>query len=255
MKNHMTKNTKVIVVIAVVAAVGAIIGVYNLRAKKTPLSGNSGAQKQEQKEATISPEDLKQDETAIATFMGDENYPVTFISSQAPSNFTVGVSEPLPEGGGSHITIPQEWQRTINIYESKEFVADTCEVYRFEVYPKTHEVVNVGLIYPKGKATCDDSKSTLFSSSISDEQIKTIGEKYLERAMPETYSSIKDKFTVQPISKDNKDDRWEWLYKDKEYKIPAELEAEPKYPTIRMFISNSGNLLQYENSMPLFKND
>jgi hypothetical protein len=253
MKNYMTKNTKVIAIIAVVAAVGAIIGVYNLRAKKTLLSGNSGAQEQKQKEATISLEGSKQDETAIANFMGDENYPVTFISSQAPSNFTVGVSEPLPEGGGNHITTPEEWQRTVSIYESKEFIADTCEVYRFEVYSKTHEVVNVGLIYPKGKATCDDSKSTLFTSSISDEQIKAIGEKYLERATLGMYSSIKDKFTVRSISKDNKDDRWEWLYEDKEYKSPAELEAEPKYPTVRMFISNSGNLLQYENSMPLFE--
>jgi hypothetical protein len=255
MKNHMTKNTKVIAVIAVVAAIGAIIGVYNLRAKKAPLSGNSGAQKQEQKEATISPEDLKQDETAIATFMGDESYPVAFIGLQAPSNFTVGVSEPLPGGGGSHITIPQEWQRTINIYESKEFVSDTCEVYRFEVYAKTHEVVNVGLVYPKGKANCDDSHSSLFSPSISDEQIKTIGEKYLERAMPKMYSSPKDKFKIQPVSKEGDTDRWEWLYEDRDYKLSAELEAEPKYPTVRMFISNGGNLLQYENSMSLFKNN
>jgi len=249
----MTKNTKVIAVIAVVATIGAIIGVYNLREKKTPLSGHSGAQKQEQKEAMISPEDLKQDETAIANFMGDENYPVTFISSQAPSNFTVGVSEPLPGGGGSHITTPEEWQRTVNIYESKEFVADTCEIYRFEVYPKTHKVVNVGLVYPKGKLTCDDSKSALFSPSISDEQIKTIGEKYLERSMPETYSSLKDKFAVRSVSKDREDDRWEWIYEDRDYKLSAELETEPRYPTIRMFISNSGNLLQYENSISLFE--
>ena len=251
----MTKNTKVIAVMAVLAAIGAIIGVYNLRAKKAPLLGNSGAQKQEQKEAAISPEDLKQGEIVISNFMGDENYPVAFISSQAPSNFTIGMSEPLQGGGGSHIITPKEWQRTVNIYESTKFITDTCEVYRFEVYPKTHEVVNVGLIYPKGKATCDDSKSTLFSPSISDEQIKTIGEKYLERAIPETYSSIKDKFTLWPISKEDKNDRWEWLYEDRDYKLPAELEAEPKYPTVRMFISNSGNLLQYENSMPLFKNN
>jgi len=251
----MTKNTKVIAIIAVVAAVVAIIGVYNLRAKKAPFSSHSGAQKEEQKETIISPEDLKQDETAIANFMGEENYPVTFISSQAPSNFTVGVSEPLPKGGGSHITTPQEWQRTANIYESTKFVADTCEVYRFEVYPKTHEVVNVGLVYPKGKATCDDSKSTLFSPLISDEQIKTIGEKYLERAMPEIYSSVKNKFKVQAVSKEGDNDRWEWIYEDQDYKLPAELEAEPKYPTVRMFISNSGNLLQYENSTPLFKNN
>jgi hypothetical protein len=255
MNNRMTNKTKIIAVIAVVAAIGAIIGVYNLRAKKTPLSGNSGAQKQEQKEAAISPEDLKQDETAIANFMGDENYPVTFISSQAPSNFTVGASEPLLGGGGSHITTPEEWQRTVNIYESKEFVADTCEVYRFEVYSKTHEVVNVRLIYPKGKATCDDSKSALFSPPISDEQIKAIGEKYLERAMPATYSSVKDKFQVQAVSKEGDNDRWEWIYEDQDYKFPDELEVEPKYPTVRMFISNSGNLLQYENSMPLFKNN
>ncbi|MFA6047281.1 MAG: hypothetical protein WCV59_02440 [Parcubacteria group bacterium] len=251
----MTKNTKVIAVIAVLAAIGAIIGVYNLETKKTPLSGNSGAQKQEQKETIISPEDLKQDETVIANFMDDENYPVTFISSQAPSNFTIGKSEPLPKGGGSHITTPEEWQRTVNIYESKEFVADTCEIYRFEVYPKTHEVVNIGLVYPKGRSTCDDSKSALFSPLISNEQIKTIGEKYLERSMPETYSSVKDKFTLQPISKEDKNDRWEWLYEDRDYKLPVELEAEPKYPTVRMFISNSGNLLQYENTLSLLKNN
>lgn len=249
----MTKNTKTIAIISTVTVIVAIIGVYNLQAKKTPLSGDSRTQKQEQKEAVISPEDLKQDETVIANFMGDENYPVTFISSQAPSNFTIGISEPLPGGGGSHITTPKEWQRTVSIYESKEFIADTCEVYRFEVYSKTHEVVNVGLVYPKGKTTCDDSKNTLFTSSMSDEQIKAIGEKYLKRAIPEIYISLKDRFTVQTVSKDGNADRWEWLYEDRDYKIPVELEVEPKYPTVRMFISNSGNLLQYENSLPLFE--
>ena len=249
----MTKNTKSIAIISAVTAIVAIVGVYNLRAKKAPLSGNFGAQEQTQKQQTPMQEELRQDEQAIANFMGDENYPVIFISSQAPANFTVGASEPLPESGGSHITTPQEWQRTVNIYESTKFVSDTCEVYRFEVFPKTHEVVNAGLVYPKGQATCDDSRSALFTSSISSDQIKAIGEKYLERAMPEMYSSIKDKFTVQPISKDNRNDRWEWLYEDTSYKLPAELEAEPKYPTARLYISNSGNLLQYENSLPLFK--
>lgn len=249
----MTKNTKSIAIISAVTAIVAIVGVYNLRAKKAPLSGNFGAQEQTQKQQTPIQEDLQQDEQTIANFMGDENYPVIFISSQAPANFTVGASEPLPESGGSHITTPQEWQRTVNIYESTKFVSDTCEVYRFEVFPKTHDVVNVGLVYPKDKATCDDSRSTLFTPSISTDQIKAIGEKYLEHTMPEIYFSIKDKFTVQPISKDNGNDRWEWLYEDTSYKLPAGLEAEPKYPTVRLYISNSGNLLQYENSLPLFK--
>lgn len=249
----MTKNTKIIAIISAVTAIGAIIGVYNLRAKKAPLSGNFGAQEQPQKQQALTQEDLQQDEQAIANFMGNENYPVTFIDSQAPTNFTVGVSEPLPESGGSHITTPQEWQRTVNIYESTRFVADTCEVYQFEVYPKTHEIVAIGLVYPKGQATCNDSRSALFAPSISNEQIKTIGEKYLERAMPKIYPSIKDKFTVQPISKDNENDRWEWIYEDTSYKLPAGFEVEPKHPTVRLYISNSGNLLQYENSLPLFK--
>jgi len=249
----MTKNTKSIAIISAVTAIVAIVGVYNLRAKKAPLSGNFGAQEQTQKQQTPTREDLQQDEQTIANFMGDENYPVIFISSQAPANFTVGTSEPLPESGGSHIITPQEWQRIVNIYESKDFIADTCEVYRFEVYPKTHEIVNVGLVYPKGKATCDDSHSTLFAPAISSEQIKTTGEKYLERTMPEIYPSIKDKFTVQPISKDNENDRWKWIYEDTSYKLSSGLESEPKYPTVRLYISNSGNLLQYENSLPLFK--
>jgi len=249
----MTKNTKSFSIISAVTAIVAIVGVYNLRAKKAPLSSNSGAQEQPQKQQVPVQEDLQQDEQAIANFMGNENYPVTFTDSQAPANFTVGASEPLPGGGGSHITTPQEWQRIVNIYESKEFIADTCEVYRFEVYPKTHAVVNVGLVYPQGQATCDDSRSTLFTPAIGNNQIKAIGEKYLERAMPEMYSSIKDKFTVQPISKDNENDRWEWLYEDTSYKLSSGLESEPKYPTVRLYISNSGNLLQYENSLPLFK--
>lgn len=249
----MTKNTKTIAIISAVTAIVTIVGVYSLQARKAPLSGNSGAQEQTQKQQPPTQEDLQQDEQDIANFMGNENYPVTFIDSQAPTNFTVGASEPLPRGGGSHITTPQEWQRTVNIYESTKFVADTCEVYRFEVYPKTHDVVNVGLVYPKDKATCDDSRSTLFTPAISSEQIKAIGEKYLERAIPEMYSSIKDKFTVHPISKDNENDRREWLYTDTSYKLPDGLEAEPKYPTVRLYISNSGNLLQYENSLPLFK--
>lgn len=246
----MTKNKKTFALMATVAAIGAIIGVYNLREKKTPLSGNFGAQKQEENKIILNSE---QDETAIASFMGKENYPVTFIGSRPPANFTVGKSEPLPESGGSHISTPEEWQRTVKVYESKNYIADSCESYRFEIYPKTHEVVNVGLVYPKDKKQCDSSKNTLFAPSISDEEIKSIGEKYLERALGEKYSSIKNKFVMQPVSKEGDPDRWEWIYEDRNYNFPAGLEAEPKYPTVRLYISNSGNLLQYENSLPMFE--
>ena len=195
---------------------------------------------------------MVQDQVAIASFMGNDGYQVTFMGAQHPANFTVGVVTPISNGGDTVTHGSTEWERMVNVYQSKDTIADTCEVYRFEVYPKTHEVVEVGVVYPNGANNCGGT-GDLTAPKITDAQVKTTGEGYLERALGADYAAMKSKFSVTPTGKDGGSDRIVWMYQDTSFKLPAGLTAEPKYPTLRLYVANSGVLLQYNNSLPLFK--
>ena len=190
---------------------------------------------------------IQADAEAIKKFMGDAIFEVEYSRSQSPANFDVGVLTKLSDYGDEKIEKPEAWKRTVNIYRATEEIENTCQVYEYEVYPKTHELIEVRVVYPdnyQGKCT----KGDLFSPKTSEAKIKEVGQTYLKNLR------LKQSFTVTPVDDMS---RWQWKWQDANYKLSDGLvgrSAVDSKPTIRIFISSSGKLLQYNNTIPLFEN-
>lgn len=251
--NFIIEN-KIKIVVATVIVVAIALGIYGTQ--RGPDAEVSSADTR----TGVLQQDRQADIAAIRRFMGDDQYSVAFYDASSPSNFTVGITTPFPDGGGGRTDVPPEWKRTVNKYKSTEGIGIREEIYYFEVDPRTHEVVNAQLdnqqdrqVKPiTGEAPKDDG---IYTPKISESEIKTIGDAYLTRAIPD-YPSIKGNFTVKPLTKDpgvTSADRYQWLWQDTSYKVPEGIDAEPKYPTVRIYISSGGKLLQYNNSVPLFQ--
>lgn len=190
---------------------------------------------------------LQAETGVIKKFMGDTAFEVEYSRSQSPANFSVGVLTKLSDQGDERIDTPQAWKRTVNIYRAIKEIEGTCQVYEYEVYPKTHDIVEVRVVYPdnyQGKCT----KGDLFSPKVSEAKIKEVGQAYLKNL------GLTQSFTVAPV---NDMSRWQWKWQDANYKLPDGLvgrSAVDSKPTIRIFISSSGKLLQYNNTVALFEN-
>jgi hypothetical protein len=190
---------------------------------------------------------LQAETGAIKKFMGDAAFAVEYSRSQSPANFSVGVLTKLSDQGDERIDTPQPWKRTVNIYRATKEIEGTCQVYEYEVYPKTHDIVEVRVVYPdnyQGKCT----KGDLFSPKVSEAKIKEVGQAYLKNL------GLTQSFTLAPV---NDMSRWQWKWQDANYKLPDGLvgrSAVDSKPTIRIFISSSGKLLQYNNTVALFEN-
>lgn len=190
---------------------------------------------------------LQADTGAIKRFMGDTAFGTEYSRSQSPANFNVGVLTKLSDQGDERIDTPQAWKRTVNIYRATKEIEGTCQIYEYEVYPKTHDIVEVRVVYPddyQDKCT----KGDLFSPKISETKIKEVGESYLKNL------GLTQSFTVAPI---NDMSRWQWKWQDANYKLPDGLigrSAVDSKPTVRIFISSAGKLLQYNNTVALFEN-
>lgn len=189
---------------------------------------------------------LQADTNSIQKFMGDSAFAVEYSRSQSPANFTVGTITKLSSQGDEKIETPDAWKRTVNIYRSTKEIEGTCQIYEFEVYPKTHDIVEVRVVYPdsyQGKCM----KGDLFSPQISEASIKKVGEEYLKRI------GDNQSFKVTLIGTS----RWEWKWQDTDYQLPqgmAGRSAVDSKPTVRLYISTAGKLLQYNNTIPLFEN-
>lgn len=196
---------------------------------------------------------LTADVEAIRAFMGDNNFQVAYSRSQSPANFNVGIVTRLSDAGDRRTETPKEWERTVNIYTATKQIEGVCEVYEYEVYPKTHDVVEVRVVFPEGydRSNCPNTGKSLFEPYATEAQIKVVGEEYLNRAGGGEYS-----FTVKPLERSNTS-RWEWKWEDTSYKLPSGVagdSAVDSRPTIRLHISSAGKLLQYNNTIPLFEN-
>lgn len=189
----------------------------------------------------------KADAEAIKKFMGDTAFKVEYSRSQSPANFSVGVLTKLSDQGDERIDTPQAWKRTVNIYRATQEIDGTCQVYEYEVYPKTHDIVEVRVVYPENyQAKC--TKGDLFSPKISEAKIKEVGQAYLKNL------GLKEAFVVTPVDDMS---RWQWKWQDANYKLPDGVvgrSAVDSKPTIRLFISSAGKLLQYNNTVALFEN-
>lgn len=190
------------------------------------------------------------DLNAIRNFMGDQNMPLEYSRSQSPANFDVGVLTKLSDRGDEKIEKPDAWKRTVNIYRATKEIENTCQVYEYEVYPKTHELIEVRVVYPDTyQGQCAQKGSLFAPPASSDSEIKANGEAYLRRASPKTDGG----YTITQVNAS----RLEWKWQDAVYKLPSGLSvrsAVDSKPTVRLYISNAGKLLQYNNTIPLFEN-
>lgn len=196
---------------------------------------------------------VQADTEAIQKFMGDPAFNVAFSRSSSPVNFNVGVITKLSDAGDRRIDTPDEWERTVNVYTATKQIEGICEVYEYEVYPKTHDVVEVRVVFPEGydRSNCPNTGGSLFEPFAAEAQIKESGAAYLKRAVGNNYS-----FIVKPLERSNTS-RWEWKWEDTAYKLPSGIagdSAVDSRPTIRLHISSAGKLLQYNNTIPLFEN-
>lgn len=196
---------------------------------------------------------LTADIEAIRTFMGDNNFQVEYSRSQSPVNFNVGTVTKLSNAGDRRTETPKEWERVVNVYTAAKQIEGICEVYEYEVYPKTHDVVEVRVVFPEGydRSNCPNTGKSLFEPYTTEVQIKAVGEAYLNRAVGNEHS-----FTVKPLERSNTS-RWEWKWENTTYKLPQGVSGDSAVdsrPTIRLHVSSAGKLLQYNNTVPLFEN-
>lgn len=189
------------------------------------------------------------DISGIRAFMDNGTLALTYMRSRSPANFTVGEVTSLSATGDERSDVPQDWKRTVNVYRTTSEIDGTCEVYEFEVYPKTHEVVQVQVVYPDSYTGQCNAKGDMFSPTVSDAKVKEVGNAYVARIAPSK------QFTISPLARGNTS-RVEWKWEDKSYQLPDGLKGQSAVdsrPTIRLHISSAGKLLQYNNTVPLFE--
>jgi hypothetical protein len=205
---------------------------------------------------------------AIREFMANPNLELEYIATRPPSNFNVGVKKETYGNNLAGITghtmeTPKEWERKAEIYQQKEYIGDTCEVYEYEVDPRNNQIIQVGVRYPqegviaspKKQEDCGNFQS-LETPLMTLPELKEIAISYFQRGF-KNFDEIKDKLvyegsTANPktISAQNT-----WLYQNKDYKFPDGLSAEEpsEYPTIRVTITSGGHLMMYLNTVNLFQ--
>ena len=290
MNNHMTIKAKIYAVIAIVAVFGAGYGVYHLLSKVPQNKGNVDVASITTFEAcnkagfpTIkhypdqcqtsdgrifvnenppSEAELAKAESAIRTFMGDQNLELEYITQKRhPANFSV-LSNVKQNDGGFTADTPEEWYRPVYIFQQKNFIDDRCEVYQYQVTIKTNQVVEIGIVYPiernattPGNCTGNGSLETPLKTKDEIEQIAFV---YFARDPEHTKFMIRSDIQPQYIpSKAGAANpaQNEWRWEDKNVSLPDGLTGDPwQYPIARIIISSGGKLVYYLNTTDLFKN-
>ncbi|MFA6376577.1 MAG: hypothetical protein WCX69_04235, partial [Candidatus Paceibacterota bacterium] len=164
---------------------------------------------------------------------------------------------------GYTMEAPKEWERKAEIYQQKEYIGDTCEVYEYEVDPRNNQIIQVGVRYPqegviagpKKQGDCGNFRS-LETPLLTLPELKEIAASYFQRSI-KNFNEIKDKFVYEGSTPNPKTIPAQntWLYQNKDYKLPDGLSAEEpsEYPTIRATITSSGYLMMYLNTVNLFQ--
>lgn len=292
----MTIKIKIYAVIAIVAVFGAGYGVYHLLSKVPQNKGNvdvASITTFEQcndagfptikhypdqcqtpdgrifvNENPPSEADLAKAESAIRTFMGDQNLELVYITqNRHPNNFAVlsNVKE-TGDGGGFTADNPEEWDRPVYHFQQTKPINDRCEVYEYQVTIKTHQVVEIGVVYTKDAepmtATERTAKCSQYGSLETPLKTKAENEQtafaYL-RSDPENAkilasSGIQSEYipskqgTANPAMN-------EWKWESTGVSLPEGLTGDPwQHPIIRIIISSGGKLVYYLNTTDLFKN-
>ncbi|MFA6518628.1 MAG: hypothetical protein WCV93_03170 [Candidatus Shapirobacteria bacterium] len=242
-------KTKLLLGLLIVVVIGGII-LWNSGKKTQSLTTNS--------EPTPLQEENSQqkDIDAIRSFMSEPNLELSFINIGLPTQY-FRVGKITKVGNGENMDAVDTWTRNINVYDQKELINKECSVYEFNTDARNHNLTAViirGLrqneienLKNSGK-TCDFNSKNV--QKLTKTQAETIAMGYLKRALP-NFDQIKDQFVY---SSQNNGESHEWLWQDKNYKLPEGLSSRP-YPGPIIRISFYGdNQIQYWNTTSLFAN-
>ncbi len=212
--------------------------------------------------------ELAQAEQTVRTFMGDQNLELVYITqNRHPNNFAV-LSNVKPNAGGFTADNPEEWDRPVYIFQQTNPINDRCEVYEYQVTIKTHQVVEISIVYPRDVNSLAQEAMTPAERTSkcgqygslevplkTKAQIEQVAFAYLSRDPEHTkILSSEDVPEYSPSKTTAKNPAQnEWRWEDKNVSLPEGLTGDPwQHPLIRIIISSGGKLVYYLNTTDLF---
>jgi hypothetical protein len=167
------------------------------------------------------------------------------------------VGKVTKQANGENIEKVDDWVHQVNVYDQKGVLNGQCATYEYHVDTKSHTVTAVairGLRPDEINALKNDGITCITDSDklpkITKAEAEAIAKDYLKRAVPDL-DKIWSQFTY---SLQSNGQSHQWLWEDKDYKLPEGLEGRPySYPTIRITVDGNKQI-QYWNTVPLFKN-
>lgn len=185
----------------------------------------------------------KTDEDAIRAFTNKPNLELKSLGEDLPTIY-FRVGKVTKVGNGENMEKVDGWVRRVRVYDEKTPLNGGCIVYEYQVDPRNQTLTSVSL---KGIPSCSSNPTP--APKVSKEDAQTLAFEYLQRTLP-SFNEIKDQFTY---STQNNGESHEWLWEDKDYKLPEGLSARPyQYPIIRISIYGN-NEIQYWNTTSLFQ--
>jgi len=233
---------KIIITLFILVAVGVFV--LQKQGTKTPLL------------TTNKVVDSKfEDMTAIRAFMAEPNLELVFVNTSLPQPYFM-VGKVTKQANGENIEKVDDWVRQVNVYDQKGVLNGQCATYEYHVDIKSHTVTAVairGLRPDEINALKNDGITCVSDSGympkIAKAEAEAIAKDYLKRAVP-NLDKIWGQFTY---SLQSNGESHQWLWEDKDYKLPEGLEGRPySYPTIRITVDGNKQI-QYWNTVPLFE--
>lgn len=201
-------------------------------------------------------EKLNQAEEAIRKFAGKPELELQYMEyKNNPSNFMVGKSSILAEG--AFVIAPEkEWNRPVYVFDQKEFVNSSCQVYEYEVSAETFQIIEARLIKPKwflaGRDDCSKFGS-MNEPALTEEELDQAYRAVLIRDMDHNSRIFYSSKYVWPKRNPKNPDTIEWFWEYENISLPEGLTGDPfQHPVIRVIMSSNGKLVYYLNTADLF---
>lgn len=196
------------------------------------------------------------DKEVIRTFMDKPSLELILVGTDLPMPY-FRVGKVTRVGTGENMDKVDGWVRQVNIYDQKDLINGTCNIYEFNTDARNHNLTAVlirGLRQNEIEAlksngvTCSTNSGAM--PKITKSEAETLAFDYLKRVLP-NLDQIKDKFEY---SFQSNEESHQWLWEDKTYKLPEGLASRPYYnPIIRISV-NGDKTISYWNTISLFQN-
>ncbi len=245
---------KLLLILLVVVGLGAVI--WWKQSNKILSPKNSLTWTETSQTENSQQKDIK----TIRIFMGDPNLKLSFATTDLPTPY-FRVGKVTKVGNRENMDAVDAWIRNVNVYDQKELINGWCSVYEFNTDIRNHSLTAViirGLrqneieTLKNSGTSCNSNLKNV--QKLTKTEAETIAMDYLKRTLS-NFDQIKDQFiysTYTSLSSQNNGESHEWLWQDKNYKLPEGLSSRP-YPGPIIRISVYGkNQIQYWNTTSLF---